>query len=125
MADKSIVYRPWGTYTVLEVSGNHKIKNIKVTPGEKLSLQLHNHRSEHWVVVKGRACVHVDGEQRCLVGGESTFISVGVKHRLFNPGTEVLEIIEVQLGEYVGEDDIVRFDDEYGRVAEDCVEDKI
>lgn len=109
------VDRPWGTYTVLETSGNHKIKNIKVMPGERLSLQLHVHRSEHWVVVKGRACVQVDEKQKCLCAGESTFISAGVKHRLFNPGTDVLEIIEVQLGEYVGEDDIERFDDEYGR----------
>ena len=108
-------YRPWGSYTVLESSEKHKIKNIRVMPGKMLSLQLHAHRSEHWVVVKGRACVQVDGEQRCLGEGESTYISAGVKHRLFNPGSEPLEIIEVQLGEYVGEDDIVRFDDEYGR----------
>lgn len=84
-----IVDRPWGTYTVLETSGNHKIKNIKVNPSERLSLQLHKHRSEHWVVVSGRACVHVDGDQRCLISGESTFISAGVKHRLFNPGTNI------------------------------------
>jgi len=109
------VYRPWGTYTVLESSDKHKIKNIRVMPGKRLSLQLHAHRSEHWVVVNGRACVEVDGEQRCLGEGKSTYISAGVKHRLFNPGEGVLEIIEVQLGEYVGEDDIVRFDDEYGR----------
>ena len=109
------VYRPWGTYTVLESSEKHKIKNIRVMPGKRLSLQLHKHRSEHWVVVKGRACVEVDGGQRCLVEGESTYISAGVKHRLFNPGVKPLEIIEVQLGEYVGEDDIERFDDEYGR----------
>jgi len=69
-----IVYRPWGTYTVLEVSGNHKIKNIKVNPDERLSLQLHKHRSEHWVVVSGRACVHVDGSQQCLVDGETSLV---------------------------------------------------
>ncbi|MBE0523135.1 MAG: mannose-1-phosphate guanylyltransferase/mannose-6-phosphate isomerase [Methanosarcinales archaeon] len=109
-------YRPWGSYTVLESSEKYKIKNIRVMPKKRLSLQLHAHRSEHWVVVKGRACVQVDGEQRCLGEGESTFISAGVKHRLFNPGVDALEIIEVQLGEYVGEDDIVRFDDMYGRV---------
>lgn len=109
------VYRPWGLYTIIESSERHKIKNIKVAPGKRLSLQLHNHRSEHWVVVKGKACAQVDGEQMCLREGESTFISAGVKHRLFNPGKETLEIIEVQLGDYVGEDDIVRFDDEYGR----------
>jgi mannose-1-phosphate guanylyltransferase/mannose-6-phosphate isomerase len=109
------VYRPWGSYTVLEASGRHKIKNIKVTPGKKLSLQLHNHRSEHWVVVKGRALVQVDGEEKHLEEGESTFIKAKVKHRLSNPGTIPLEIIEVQLGDYVGEDDIERFEDEYGR----------
>ncbi len=101
---------------MLESLEKHKIKNIRVMPGKRLSLQLHKHRSEHWVVVKGKACVEVDGEQMCLGGGESTYISAGVKYRLFNPGEGVLEIIEVQLGEYVGEDDIERFDDEYGRV---------
>jgi len=109
------VYRPWGSYTVLEHSKNHKIKNIRVTPGKKLSLQLHNHRSEHWVVVKGTALVHVDGEEYSLHDGESTFIKPGTKHRLSNPEATPLEIIEVQLGDYVGEDDIVRFEDEYGR----------
>lgn len=109
------VYRPWGRYTILEDSDLHKIKNIMVIPGKKLSVQLHHHRSEHWVVVKGMACVEVDGEQYFLRQGESTFIRAGVKHRLSNPGKIGLEIIEVQLGEYVGEDDIVRFDDEYGR----------
>jgi mannose-1-phosphate guanylyltransferase/mannose-6-phosphate isomerase len=109
------VYRPWGSYTILENSQMHKIKNIVVMPQKKLSLQLHHHRSEHWVVVKGIACVHVDGKQYFLRQGESTFIKAGVKHRLSNPGKLPLEIIEVQLGDYVGEDDIVRFDDEYGR----------
>lgn len=110
------VYRPWGSYTVLETSGRHKIKNISVTPGKKLSLQIHNYRSEHWVVVKGIALVEVDGEEKRLEEGESTFIKANVKHRLSNPGTIPLEIIEVQLGDYVGEDDIERFEDEYGRV---------
>ncbi len=109
------VYRPWGSYTVLETSQRHKIKNISVTPGKKLSLQLHHYRSEHWVVVKGAALVQVDGEEKRLEEGESTFIKAKVKHRLSNPGTILLEIIEVQLGDYVGEDDIERFEDEYGR----------
>ncbi|MDK2947140.1 MAG: mannose-phosphate guanylyltransferase / mannose-6-phosphate isomerase [Methanolobus sp.] len=109
------VYRPWGSYTILENSEKHKIKNISVLPGKKLSLQLHHHRSEHWVVVKGMACVENDGERFFLRQGESTFIRAGSKHRLSNPGRLPLEIIEVQLGEYVEEDDIVRFDDEYGR----------
>lgn len=109
------VYRPWGSYTILEDSERHKIKNIMVLSEKKLSVQLHHHRSEHWVVVKGMACVEVDGEKYFLRQGESTFIRAGIKHRLSNPGQIALEIIEVQLGEYVGEDDIVRFDDEYGR----------
>ncbi|VVB88986.1 2-C-methyl-D-erythritol 4-phosphate cytidylyltransferase [uncultured archaeon] len=109
------VYRPWGTYTILESSERHKIKNIMVIPGMRLSLQLHHHRSEHWVVVKGMAQVQVDGEEFFLSPVESTFIKGGVKHRLSNPGKIPLEIIEVQLGDSVDEDDIVRFDDEYGR----------
>lgn len=110
------VYRPWGSYTILEHSKRHKIKNIRVTPEKKLSLQLHEHRSEHWVVVKGTALVQVDGEEYYLQEGESTFIKPKTKHRLSNPGAIPLEIIEVQLGDYVGEDDIVRFEDEFGRV---------
>ncbi len=109
------VYRPWGSYTILESSQRHKIKNIMVMPEKRLSLQLHYHRSEHWVVVKGMAQVQVDGREFFLSPGESTFIKGGVKHRLSNPGKIPLEIIEVQLGDSVAEDDIVRFDDEYGR----------
>jgi mannose-1-phosphate guanylyltransferase/mannose-6-phosphate isomerase len=109
------VYRPWGTYTVMDSSPTFKIKNITVLPGNSLSLQLHHHRSEHWVVVTGMACVQVDKERFYLRQGESTFIKAGIKHRLSNPGKLPLEIIEVQLGESVDEDDIVRFDDEYGR----------
>ncbi len=110
------VYRPWGSYTILESSERHKIKNITVMPEKRLSLQLHHHRSEHWVVVKGMACVQVDGDKFFLRPGESTFIRSGVKHRLSNPGKLPLEIIEVQLGDTVDENDITRFDDEYGRV---------
>ncbi|MDY0247057.1 MAG: mannose-1-phosphate guanylyltransferase/mannose-6-phosphate isomerase, partial [Methanosarcina mazei] len=103
------VYRPWGSYTLLDASPGHKIKNITVLSDHKLSLQLHYHRSEHWVVVKGMACVEVDGKQFFLGPGESTFIRAGQKHRLSNPGKLPLEIIEVQLGELVDEEDIVRF----------------
>ncbi|WP_440947227.1 mannose-1-phosphate guanylyltransferase/mannose-6-phosphate isomerase [Methanosarcina sp. T3] len=109
------VYRPWGSYTLLDASPGHKIKNITVLSDHRLSLQLHYHRSEHWVVVKGMACVEVDGEQFFLRPGESTFIRAGQRHRLSNPGKVPLEIIEVQLGELVDEEDIVRFDDVYGR----------
>ena len=109
------VYRPWGSYTVLEASNNHVIKKIVVMPEQKLSLQLHYHRSEHWVVVTGMAEVHVNGDEFFVRPGESTFIRAGERHRLGNPSKIPLEIIEVQLGEYVAEDDIVRFDDVYGR----------
>ena len=109
------VYRPWGSYTILEDTEKHKIKNIVVMPDHKLSLQLHYHRSEHWVVVKGMAQVEVNSEKFFLRHGESTFIRSGIKHRLCNPGRVPLEIIEVQLGETVEEDDIVRFSDDYGR----------
>ena len=109
------VHRPWGSYTVLEETEIYKIKRVSVKPGQRLSLQLHHHRSEHWVVVSGTAEVELNGETRFLRQGESTFVRSGMKHRLKNPGIISLEVIEVQLGEYLEEDDIVRFDDEYGR----------
>jgi mannose-1-phosphate guanylyltransferase/mannose-6-phosphate isomerase len=109
------VHRPWGSYTVLEESGVYKIKRVTVRTGQKLSLQLHYHRSEHWVVVSGTAEVELDGERRLLQKGESSFVRSGMKHRLRNPGVIPLEVIEVQLGEYLEEDDIVRFEDDYGR----------
>ncbi|MDO9325980.1 MAG: mannose-1-phosphate guanylyltransferase/mannose-6-phosphate isomerase [Methanoregula sp.] len=109
------VHRPWGSYTVLEDSGIYKIKRVTVRPSQKLSLQLHHHRSEHWVVVSGTAEVELDGETRFLRQGESTFVHSGIMHRLRNPGVIPLEVIEVQLGEYLEEDDIVRFEDDYGR----------
>jgi len=109
------VTRPWGTYTVLEEGTRFKIKRIEVKPGASLSLQMHHHRSEHWIVVSGMAKV-VNGDQELLVGtNESTYIPAGHKHRLENPGVLDLVMIEVQSGEYLGEDDIVRFADIYGR----------
>ncbi len=109
-------YRPWGYYKVLEEEKDtFKIKRITVNPGKKLSYQLHHHRSEHWVVVRGMAKVTVDGEEKFVRSGESIFIREGQKHRLENPGKTPLELIEVQMGQYLEEDDIVRFDDEYGR----------
>jgi mannose-1-phosphate guanylyltransferase/mannose-6-phosphate isomerase len=110
-----LVHRPWGSYTVLEETEFYKIKRVSVKPGQKLSLQLHHHRSEHWVVVSGTAEVELNGETLLLRQGESTFVRSGMKHRLKNPGIIALEVIEVQLGEYLEEDDILRFDDEYGR----------
>lgn len=110
------VHRPWGAYTVLEEGPRFKIKRIEVRPGASLSLQMHHHRSEHWIVVKGMAKV-INGEQEMFVRtNESTYIPAGHKHRLENPGLCELVMIEVQSGEYMGEDDIVRFDDVYGRV---------
>ena len=110
------VHRPWGTYTVLEEGPGFKLKRIEVKPGARLSLQMHNRRSEHWIVVSGVADV-VNGERELkLQANESTYIPIGNKHRLGNSGTVPLVMIEVQCGDYLGEDDIVRFDDQYGRV---------
>jgi len=109
------VTRPWGLYTVLEEGPRFKIKRIMVRPGESLSLQMHHHRSEHWIVVSGMACVTNGQEEFLLDTNESTFIKPGRSHRLTNPGVIDLVMIEVQSGEYLGEDDIVRFTDIYGR----------
>jgi mannose-6-phosphate isomerase len=111
--------RPWGIYTVLDEGRNYKIKRIVVNPGERLSLQMHHHRSEHWIVVSGTAKVTCGDEETIVNINESTFIPVGMNHRLENPGVIPLTIIEVQSGEYLGEDDIVRFQDDYNRVPED------
>ncbi len=110
-----IGYRPWGKYEVLIDDKNHKVKKITVYPGASLSLQSHNRRSEHWVVVKGEANV-INGEKELfLKENESTYIPAKYKHRLSNPGKSELEIIEVQTGDYLEEDDIIRYDDTYGR----------
>jgi mannose-1-phosphate guanylyltransferase/mannose-6-phosphate isomerase len=111
-------YRPWGSYTVLEEGERYKIKRVVVNPGEKLSLQKHYHRSEHWVVVKGAAKVTIGDKEMFVHENESAYVPKSTPHRLENPGKVSLEIIEVQNGEYVGEDDIVRIDDHYGRVEE-------
>ena len=111
-----LVHRPWGTYEVLEEGPGFKIKRIEVKPASSLSLQMHHHRSEHWIVVQGVAKV-VNGERELMLNAnESTFIPAGNKHRLENPASDPVVIIEVQCGSYLGEDDIVRFDDQYGRV---------
>ncbi|HBG08136.1 MAG TPA: mannose-6-phosphate isomerase [Geobacter sp.] len=108
--------RPWGTYTVLDENNGYKIKRIEVNPGQRLSLQMHHHRSEHWIVVSGTARVTCGDTVRIININESTFIPIGSNHRLENPGVIPLIIIEVQSGEYLGEDDIVRFQDDYHRV---------
>jgi mannose-1-phosphate guanylyltransferase/mannose-6-phosphate isomerase len=109
------VYRPWGSYTIIDEGVGFKSKRLSVLPGKKLSVQMHYHRSEHWVVVSGTAIVTVGEDRRILEKGESTFIPAGTKHRLENPGKIVAHLIESQIGDYLEEDDIVRFDDEYGR----------
>ena len=110
------VSRPWGAYTVLQEGPGFKIKRIEVKPGAALSLQMHAHRSEHWVVVSGEARVTNGERVYPVLVNESTFIPLQTRHRLENTGVEALVMIEVQCGDYVGEDDIVRFDDQYGRV---------
>ena len=108
-------FRPWGSYTVLEEGDRYKIKRIVVNPGERLSIQKHYHRSEHWVVVRGTARVTIGDKEIFIHENESAYVPKSTLHRLENPGKIPLEIIEVQNGEYVGEDDIVRMDDIYGR----------
>ncbi|MCF7545252.1 mannose-1-phosphate guanylyltransferase/mannose-6-phosphate isomerase [Pseudomonas petrae] len=111
------VHRPWGTYTTLENGERFKIKRIVVKPKASLSLQMHHHRSEHWIVVSGMAVVVNDDQELMLNTNESTFIRAGHRHRLSNPGVIDLVLIEVQSGDYLGEDDIVRFEDVYGRAG--------
>jgi mannose-1-phosphate guanylyltransferase/mannose-6-phosphate isomerase len=109
------VHRPWGSFTILEDAPTHKVKRLTVYPGKILSLQSHNHRAEHWTVVKGEAYVVNGDDELTLKTNESTYIPVGNKHRLGNKTDSILEIIETQSGDYFGEDDIIRYGDEYGR----------
>ncbi len=109
------VYRPWGSYESLVVADRFQVKRIVVNPGQTLSLQMHHHRAEHWIIVHGTAEVTCEDKVFMLGEDESTYIPLGHKHRLANPGRIPLELIEVQSGAYLGEDDIVRFEDEYGR----------
>jgi mannose-1-phosphate guanylyltransferase len=111
------VYRPWGFYDSIDTGERYQVKHITVLPGAKLSVQMHHHRAEHWIVVKGTAKV-TNGDQTYLVTeNQSTYIPIGQIHTLENPGVIPLELIEVQSGSYLGEDDIVRFEDRYGRAA--------
>ena len=115
MSNMEIIERPWGWYQVIDEGERYKTKNIEVKPGESLSLQLHYHRSEHWVVVSGTALVQIEDKKFLLGVDQSTHIPSCTKHRLSNPGKIPVKIIEVQSGPYLEEDDIVRFSDEYGR----------
>ena len=112
---KNVFYRPWGSYVNLFNGKEFLIKELYVKPKGILSLQKHHHRAEHWVVVSGTAMIECDGQEKLLTENESTYIPVGSAHRLSNPGKLPLRIIEVQSGSYVGEDDIVRLEDVYGR----------
>ena len=115
LVEAPVSARPWGTYRVVFQSWRYKVKQITILPGARLSLQYHHHRSEHWVVVQGTATVEVDGTERRFHEGESVFVPKGAQHRLSNPGKIPLEIVEVQCGEYLGEDDIVRISDDFRR----------
>jgi mannose-1-phosphate guanylyltransferase/mannose-6-phosphate isomerase len=107
--------RPWGVYKVICEEERFKVKRIVINPGKRLSLQYHHHRSEHWIVVRGTAFTLIDGKERFVHEGESVFIPKNARHRLENPGKVDLEIVEIQGGEYLGEDDIVRLDDDFRR----------
>ena len=109
------VYRPWGYYLSLIEGTNWQVKFINVKPGESLSLQKHNHRSEHWVILKGKAKIELDEKVFELIMNQSCYIPLGSKHRLSNLEKEELTVLEVQSGSYLGEDDIKRYEDNYGR----------
>ena len=110
------VHRPWGWYASLWNAPGYQVKHLMIAPGAAISLQLHRHRSEHWVVLRGRATITRDAESFVLEAGQSTFIPLGARHRLENAEKEELHVVEVQLGDYLGEDDIERFEDRYDRV---------
>ena len=109
--------RPWGTFTVLDEGENFKVKRIEVLPGKRLSYQKHAQRAEHWVVVQGTAKVTLDNRNLIVTTGQAIDIAIGAAHRVENPGDELLVFIEVQRGDYLGEDDIVRLQDDFGRAA--------
>lgn len=110
--------RPWGTFTVLDEADGFKVKRIEVLPGKRLSYQKHAQRAEHWVVVQGTAKVTLDDRDILVAAGEAIDISIGAAHRVENPGSDTLVFIEVQRGGYLGEDDIVRLQDDFGRVPD-------
>jgi len=109
------VFRPWGSYDSLDSADGYQVKRLTVLPGAILSLQLHHRRAEHWIVVAGTARITLDDQVFDLEKNQHTYIPIGARHRIENPGTGPLHIIEVQVGDYLGEDDIVRFEDKYGR----------
>ena len=108
-------YRPWGWFESLAICDKFQVKRINVKPESSLSLQSHKYRSEHWVIVKGNAKVTVDENVQYMTEGQSIYIPVGTKHRLENPSKEIMVLIEIQIGNYLGEDDIIRYEDDYKR----------
>ena len=109
------VHRPWGKYDSVDNGERYQVKRITVKPGASLSKQMHHHRAEHWIVVSGTAIVEIDEKEQMLTENQSVYIPLGAVHRLTNPGKVALELIEVQSGSYLGEDDMVRFEDTFGR----------
>ena len=118
--DKREDYRPWGYYQVLSDEPDHKVKRIVVYPGKRLSLQRHRRRAEHWYILNGEAIVTLDDKELHLKPGESVDIPRGAVHRVMNPGSEDMAFIEVQTGDYFGEDDIERLEDDFGRVSQEA-----
>ena len=118
--DPTFERRPWGTFTVLDDADDCKVKRLTVDPGQRLSYQSHAHRSEHWVIVAGRACVTLDDVDQDLGAGQNVDIPMGTKHRVSNPGPDELVFVEVQLGDSFAEDDIVRYSDDYGRAPDEA-----
>ncbi len=117
MSMKNSDQRPWGSYTILDEGEGFKVKRIEVLPEKRLSYQKHSRRSEHWFVIRGTAKVTLNGEEILVSAGESIDIPVGAAHRVENPAEDLLVFIEAQTGDYFGEDDIVRLEDDFGRVA--------
>ena len=107
--------RPWGNYTVIDEGQDYKVKRLVVLPGKRMSYQLHHHRDEHWMVVQGQAQVTLEGKESIVETGRTVDVPVGTAHRIMNPGSDMLVMIEIQRGSYLGEDDIVRLEDDYGR----------
>ena len=110
--------RPWGSFTVLDEGDGYKVKRIEVLPGKRLSYQKHSRRSEHWMLVRGEATVTLDGRDVAVKAGDTVDIPTGTAHRIENPGRELMVFIEIQRGDYFGEDDIVRLQDDYGRAGD-------
>jgi mannose-6-phosphate isomerase len=110
--------RPWGSYTVLDEGPNYKVKRLEVLPGKRMSYQKHSQRAEHWMVVQGTAGVTLEGQEMTVATGGTVDVPIGAAHRITNPGGEKLVLIEIQCGNYLGEDDIVRLQDDYDRVPD-------